>query len=134
MEFNLEEALLRNDTKHWSAAIIVQEVGSSKPLLAHNAGMPMNPASTMKLVTSYAALEILGPTFTWRTEAYANGRVAGEVLEGDLVIRGMGDPKLTIENFWLLLRGLRARGLRDIQGDLVLDRSYYETQEDDAGR
>jgi D-alanyl-D-alanine carboxypeptidase/D-alanyl-D-alanine-endopeptidase (penicillin-binding protein 4) len=117
-----------------SAAVLVQEVGSAKPLLAHNAGQTMNPASTMKLLTSYAALEILGPTFTWHTETYANGRLAGEVLEGDLVIRGMGDPKLTIENFWLLLRGLRARGLRDIQGDLVLDRSYFEAQEDDAGR
>ncbi len=117
-----------------NAAIWVQEVGSSKPLLAHNPATPMNPASTMKLVTSYAALEILGPAFTWRTEAYANGRVAGEVLEGDLVLRGMGDPKLTIENFWLLLRGLRARGLRDIQGDLVLDRTYYEAREDDPGR
>lgn len=117
-----------------SVAILVQEVGSLKPGLTHNAGQTMNPASTMKLVTSFAALEILGPAFTWRTEAYANGRLAGDALEGDLVIRGTGDPKLTLENFWLLLRALRARGLRDIQGDLVLDRSYFEAQEDDAGR
>lgn len=116
-----------------SVAILVQEVSNAQPVLAHNVSQPMNPASTIKLVTSYAALELLGPAFTWRTEAYANGRIVDQVLEGDLVIRGMGDPKLTMENFWLLLRRLRARGLRDIQGDLVLDRSYFETREHDPG-
>jgi D-alanyl-D-alanine carboxypeptidase/D-alanyl-D-alanine-endopeptidase (penicillin-binding protein 4) len=113
-------------------AAFVQEVGSASPLLAFNTAQPMNPASTMKLLTTYAALELLGPSFTWKTEAYASGAMSGDVLEGDLVLRGTGDPKLTVENFWLLLRGLRARGLREIRGDLVLDRGYFESFEEDA--
>ena len=108
------------------AAVVVHEVGAARPLLAHNAGKPMNPASTMKLVTTLAALELLGPTFAWKTEMWAAGTQQGDVLEGDLVLRGTGDPKLTVENFWLVLRALRARGLREIRGDLILDRSYFE--------
>jgi len=114
-------------------AAFVQEVGAARPLLAFNAAQTMNPASTMKLVTTYAALELLGPTFVWRTEAYSEGSLSAEKLEGNLVLRGTGDPKLTIENFWLLLRALRGRGLREIRGDLVLDRAYFEPVSDDAG-
>lgn len=115
-------------------AVVVHEVGAARPLLAYNAGKPMNPASTMKLVTTLAALELLGPTFAWKTEMWAAGAQQGDVLEGDLVLRGTGDPKLTVENFWLMLRALRARGLREIRGDLVLDRSYFDAVSQDAAR
>jgi len=117
-----------------SAAAVVQEVGAPRPLLAFNAGNPMNPASTIKLVTTLAGLELLGPTFRWKTDVLAAGPLRGEVLEGDLVLRGQGDPKLTVENFWLMLRALRARGLREIRGDLVLDRGYFEPINQDTGR
>ena len=56
------------------------------------------------------------------------------MLDGDLVLKGYGDPKLTLEHFWLLLRALRARGLREIRGDLVLDRSYFEPGEHDPAQ
>ena len=117
-----------------SAALFVQEVGAPRPTVAFNAGAVMNPASTMKLVTTLAALELLGPTFAWKTEAWTAGVQQGDVLEGDLVLRGTGDPKLTVENFWLMLRALRARGLREIRGDLVLDRAYFEPVAQDEGR
>jgi D-alanyl-D-alanine carboxypeptidase/D-alanyl-D-alanine-endopeptidase (penicillin-binding protein 4) len=117
-----------------SVALYVREVGARAPAVAHNASEPMNPASTMKLVTTYAALDLLGPSFTWKTEAYASGAIRGDVLEGDLVLRGTGDPKLTLENFWLLLRALRERGLREIRGDLVLDRGYFEPAAYDPGK
>jgi D-alanyl-D-alanine carboxypeptidase/D-alanyl-D-alanine-endopeptidase (penicillin-binding protein 4) len=117
-----------------AVSIVVQETGTSRPSLALNAARPMNPASTMKLVTAFAALELLGPNFTWKTEAWAGGAITGDVLEGDLVLKGGGDPKLTIENLWLLVRALRARGLREIRGDLVLDRSYFDAAEHDPSR
>jgi len=119
-------ALRAADVPTEDAAVLVQQVDARRPVLAHNAGKAMNPASVMKLVTTLAALELLGPTFAWKTELYAAGQRRGDVLEGDLVLRGSGDPKLTVENLWLMLRALRARGLRDIRGDLVLDRSYFE--------
>jgi serine-type D-Ala-D-Ala carboxypeptidase/endopeptidase (penicillin-binding protein 4) len=114
-------------------AIVVQEAGAKKPRLAVNADLPMNPASVMKLVTTYVALEALGPAHTWQTEAYAAGKVENGILAGDLHIKGSGDPKLTLEPFWLLLRELRARGVRDIRGDLVLDRSRFATAFRDPG-
>jgi D-alanyl-D-alanine carboxypeptidase/D-alanyl-D-alanine-endopeptidase (penicillin-binding protein 4) len=115
-----------------AAGFYVHEIGAQRPLLAAGAERALNPASSIKLVTTYAALELLGPAYTWVTEAYASGPLKEEALQGDLVIRGRGDPKLTLENFWLLLRELRARGVRDIRGDLVLDRSYFAVNGEDA--
>ncbi len=109
--------------------ILVQEAGKSEPLIAWQADRPMNPASTMKLVTTFAGLEALGPTYTWKTEIYRTGVQHGDVLQGDLVIKGYGDPKLSLERFWLLLRGLRQRGIRQIQGDLVLDHSFFAVED-----
>ena len=100
-----------------SVSAVVQELGSARPALSHEAADVMNPASVMKLVTTYAALELLGPAYRWKTEAYVDGN--------DVVLKGYGDPKLNYESFWMLLRALRGRGLRDIRGDLVLDRSHF---------
>jgi len=100
-----------------SVAVWVQEVGVARPTLSWRADAPMNPASAMKIVTTYAGLELLGPAFRWKTEVY---------LDGDnLILRGTGDPKLNYESFWMLLRNLRGRGLRELRGDIVLDRSYF---------
>ena len=107
------------------AAFFVQRVDSAKPLLAHNADKRMHPASTMKIVTTYAALDLLGPAYTWKTQALADGALREGKLDGNLYLRGSGDPSLTQERFWLLLRQLRARGISDIAGDLVLDRSAF---------
>lgn len=114
-------------------SIWVQPLDSDAPLLAHNADSPRNPASTIKLLTTYAGLELLGPQYSWRTEAYLVGALHDGVLNGDLVLKGHGDPFLTPEAFWTLLRGLRDRGLRDIAGDLVLDRSFLAPPITDPG-
>jgi len=108
-----------------AVAVVVQEVGSIFPRVDVSAGRAMNPASVMKLVTTFAALELLGPAYTWKTEALASAPPADGVLAGDLILRGSGDPSLTFEQFWLLLRQLRGRGLREIRGDLVLDRGAF---------
>jgi D-alanyl-D-alanine carboxypeptidase/D-alanyl-D-alanine-endopeptidase (penicillin-binding protein 4) len=114
-----------------SVGAVVQELSAGRPLLAVNAGAGLNPASVMKVVTTYAALELLGPAYRWKTEAYADG--------ADLVLRGYGDPKLNEESFWMLLRNLRGRGLGEIRGDVVLDRNWFapvanERIDDDAFR
>ena len=112
----------------------MQELSSSAPAIRHNASLAINPASTIKLVTTYAALDLLGPAFRWKTEAWTAAPLAGEVLQGDLILKGGGDPKLTFENFWLLLRALRDRGVREIRGDLVLDRTWLDPGPHDPGR
>ncbi|SFN75834.1 D-alanyl-D-alanine carboxypeptidase / D-alanyl-D-alanine-endopeptidase (penicillin-binding protein 4) [Formivibrio citricus] len=90
-----------------------------------HADAPVNPASLMKLVTTHAALDLLGPAYEWTTEIRALEAPANGILQGDVYFKGYGDPKLTMERVWLLLRDLRARGVREIRGDLVLDRSYF---------
>jgi D-alanyl-D-alanine carboxypeptidase/D-alanyl-D-alanine-endopeptidase (penicillin-binding protein 4) len=131
---SVARALAQADIPEHAAAFYVHEIGAVRPLLAAGAARPMNPASSIKLVTTYAALELLGPAFQWVTEGYAAGTLSDGVLEGDLVLKGRGDPKLTLENFWLLLRGLRSRGLREIRGDLVLDRTYFAATDHDPAR
>jgi len=129
----IAEELRRAAIPATAAAFFVQEVGASAPTLAFNVDRSMNPASAMKLVTTYAALELLGPSFTWKTVAASNAPIA-DTLQGDLFLKGSGDPKLVLESFWLLLRQLRQRGIRDISGDLVLDRSAFERVPHDPAR
>jgi len=114
-----------------AVGIVVQEADSTRQRLAVNADQSMNPASTMKLVTTFAALELLGPAYTWKTSLWTSAPLDDGVLAGDLFIRGSADPKLTFEQFWLLLRQLRARGVCEIAGDLVLDRSLIAPAEHD---
>ena len=113
--------------------IYVQEIDASQPMIAINADTAMNPASVMKLLTTYAGLELLGPAFTWPTIVYANGKLIDGVLHGDLIIKGYGDPKLDLENFWLLIRRLRQTGLDEIKGNLILDHSHYDIPRGDPG-
>jgi len=130
----LHAALAPSGVPREAVALYVQEVDAQTPLLAWNADQPMNPASAMKLVTTLAALEVLGPTYSWPTEAYAHGTLAGDTLNGDLVLKGYGDPKLDLGRFWDLLSELRSRGLREIRGDLVVDRSYFQLEHTDPSR
>ncbi|MGA0612268.1 D-alanyl-D-alanine carboxypeptidase/D-alanyl-D-alanine endopeptidase [Caldimonas sp. KR1-144] len=114
-------------------AVEVLEVGVAKPRLAWREREPVNPASLMKLYTTGVALERLGPAWTWQTPVYVSGPVERGVLHGDLVIVGRGDPSLTIERVWLLLRQVRARGVREVRGDIVLDSSAFAVPGGDAG-
>jgi D-alanyl-D-alanine carboxypeptidase/D-alanyl-D-alanine-endopeptidase (penicillin-binding protein 4) len=109
-----------------AVGLVVAPLDDGSLKLAVNAAAPMNPASTMKLLTTYAALNLLGPTFQWRTEAYATSRPHGGRLDGDLILRGSGDPSLVIERFWMLVHRLRGLGLRQLHGSLVLDKSAFE--------
>lgn len=114
-----------------SVGIVVREVNAPAPLIQLNARQAMNPASTIKLLTTYAALEMLGPAYSWRTEAYIDGKLQNGILNGNLIIKGYGNPKINSEHLWLWLRELRNRGLREIQGDLLLDRSAFTIEETD---
>ena len=114
-------------------AVVVQPLDAAAPVLSHNAEAALNPASVMKLATSFAALNQLGPGYAWSTDVWADGVIADGVLSGDLVIKGHGDPTLTLARMWLLQRELRARGVRHIHGNLVLDLSHFELPAIDPG-
>lgn len=119
-------ALNRAQVPANAVAMLVREAdGRTAPRLSHRADQPMNPASVMKLVTTYAALDLLGPAHTWRTPVWVDGPVVNGVLQGQVSIQGQGDPKLVLEKIWLLLRRLQGLGIHTIAGDIVLDNSLF---------
>jgi len=107
-------------------SIYIHRIGRRKPLLELSAEIPRNPASIIKLVTTAAALSELGSGFTWKTEVYADGPIRDGRLDGNLYIKGYGDPFMTTEFFWRLLRNIRSNGVNQITGDLVLDNTYFK--------
>jgi D-alanyl-D-alanine carboxypeptidase/D-alanyl-D-alanine-endopeptidase (penicillin-binding protein 4) len=110
-------------------SIYVRNLNASQALIEHNADKIRSPASTMKLLTTYAALKELGPNYSWRTEVWMRGDFNKHhkgVLKGDLILKGYGDPFLVYENFYKLLRTLRDKGLHEIQGNVIVDNSYFD--------
>ncbi len=126
----LPEALVRALTRYRipidSVSVFAQEIGSAQPIVSVASDVARNPASVIKLLPTLVALEELGPAYTWKTEAYAIAEVEEGNLAGDLYLKGYGDPYFLTEHFWRLLRGLRIDGISRIDGDLVLDRSFFE--------
>ncbi|WP_084019531.1 D-alanyl-D-alanine carboxypeptidase/D-alanyl-D-alanine endopeptidase [Dechloromonas agitata] len=114
-------------------AVVVQPVDAAAPLVAHNASQALNPASVMKLVTTYAALDLLGPAYTWKTTLWTEAAPVEGVLNGNVYLRGSGDPRFAIEHLWSLLRQMQVRGIRQINGDMVLDRSAFNVPAIDPG-
>jgi len=130
---NVLQALKAAQIPAASVAIVVQPVDTAQPLVAHNAARAMNPASVMKLVTTYAALDLLGPAWTWKTTAWVDTAAVNGVLSGNLYLKGSGDPRFAIEHLWGLLRQLRVRGIQQINGDVMLDRTVFDVPAIDPG-
>lgn len=99
-----------------------------------NAQLPMNPASLMKLVTTRAALGLLGPQYRHRTRIATTGRLEAGVLKGDLFFQGGGDPKLVVEDLAQIAQQLRAIGIHRIEGAVVIDGTRFAEPEVDPGQ
>jgi serine-type D-Ala-D-Ala carboxypeptidase/endopeptidase (penicillin-binding protein 4) len=120
-------ALARAHVPLSSMSVVVERIGAPVPLVSVNASEPMMPASTMKLVTTFAGLSLLGPDYQWKTTAYADGDVdANGTLHGNLYIQGTGDPKLVPEELIDLVDQIRKNGITGIDGALVLDKRYFD--------
>jgi serine-type D-Ala-D-Ala carboxypeptidase/endopeptidase (penicillin-binding protein 4) len=119
------DALKQAGIPQASVAIYVQAVDAASPILTHNGAKSLNPASVMKLVTTYAALDLLTPTYRWKTEIYRDGNVSNGVLNGNLIIKGYGDPSFKAQEFWRMLMSLQQAGIKEIKGDLVIDKSFF---------
>ena len=114
-----------------SLSIYVEDLATGDSVLDWRSEEARNPASVMKLLTTLAALDVLGPAYHWETRMYLLGEVNEGVLDGDLLVEGTGDPFLVTERFWQLLRDLRHAGLREIRGDLILDDDYFDVPWED---
>jgi serine-type D-Ala-D-Ala carboxypeptidase/endopeptidase (penicillin-binding protein 4) len=129
----LNRAFLDVNVPLGAVAVVVQDVTDNRPLFSLQPDRPYNPASVMKLVTTFAALELLGPDFHWTTTAYLDGPLDAGVLHGNLVLKGGGDPKITLERWQAFMAMLREKGLASVEGDLVLDRSFFAPVAHDPG-
>ena len=114
-----------------AVSIVVRDARSGETLLELNPLLARSPASTIKVLTTFAALEQLGPGYRWTTRAWGSVPVVDGRLAGDLVVQGGGDPFMSTERWWRFAQALRNTGLRRIEGDIVLDRSLYALQEAD---
>jgi D-alanyl-D-alanine carboxypeptidase/D-alanyl-D-alanine-endopeptidase (penicillin-binding protein 4) len=126
LPISVRSALDHRQVAHDTLSIYIEDLESGKVLLRWQDDVPRNPGSTIKLLTTLVALDVLGPTYSWRTNVYALGSVVGGRLDGDLLLKGHGDPFLVTERVWQLLRKIRQAGIREISGDLLLDDSYFD--------
>lgn len=128
----VESALARAQIPKEALSLYIAPVETDKPpRLTWQPAVPMNPASVMKLVTTYAALEQLGPTYVWRTPVYLDGVQDNGAFRGTVYIKGSGDPKLVSERLWLMLGRLQGMGIQVIVGDIVIDRSSFQLESHD---
>lgn len=109
-----------------SAAVWVAPAGSRTPVLSINADRPMQPASTIKIVTTLAALDLLGPAHRFTTEFRAQALPDAQGRVRNLTVVGGGDPHYVIERLWLAAQRLSGMGVRTIEGDVAIDRSLFE--------
>jgi len=125
---SLERNQIPLDT--FSAAVLEIEPGqagkhAAKKVLDWRGKEPMNPASTMKLLTTLSSLDILGPQYRWRTNVYTDGVIRQGTLKGNLYLQGTGDPKLVPEELAKMMKDLQGLGIQKIDGNLFFDRSAY---------
>jgi D-alanyl-D-alanine carboxypeptidase/D-alanyl-D-alanine-endopeptidase (penicillin-binding protein 4) len=129
----VQESLNLRKAPDSSLSVYVENLDTGEPLLRWNETVPRNPASVVKIVTTLVALDILGPAYTWKTEVYSVGEINGNVLDGDLLLKGYGDPFMVTERVWQMLRQVRQKGVNKITGDLLIDDSYFDVAYHDPG-
>ena len=126
-------ALRRAHVPLSSASFYVVKVGAPQARVSWNAETPMNPASTMKVVTTFAGLQLLGPEYRWLTSLYSDTQPGPDgTINGNVYLRGRGDPKLVPEEMAKLVATARSSGASTINGDVVLDRSFFADGMDGA--
>jgi D-alanyl-D-alanine carboxypeptidase/D-alanyl-D-alanine-endopeptidase (penicillin-binding protein 4) len=116
-----------------AVSYVVVEADSGHSVLSLNPETPRSPASTIKTLTTYASLDLLGPSYIWHTKALVRGKLEDGVLDGDLILQGGGDPYMTLERWWNFVRTLRNLGLKNVRGDIIIDNSAFALPKEDPG-
>jgi len=122
------DGLLKDSVLHGaSVGILVKSLKTGKVLYRRNSEKLFVPASTNKIITGAAALETLGPKFKFNTQVYVDPPLGADgTVNGNLYIKGFGDPSLVVEETWLLAHQIHGHGVRSIAGDVVGDDSFFE--------
>jgi serine-type D-Ala-D-Ala carboxypeptidase/endopeptidase (penicillin-binding protein 4) len=121
----IEQTMAAQELPASAVSFVILDADSGRVIMSQNPDVLRSPASTIKTVTTFAALDLLGPTFTWQTRAWNRG--------GDLILQGGGDPYITMERWWSFVQGLRVAGLKSIHGDVVIDNTAFSLPPEDPG-
>ncbi len=95
------------------------------PIVDFQSHIPRTPASVMKVITTGTGLLLLGTDYRWKTEFYTDGSINNGTLNGNLIIKGYGDPYMVQENMADMVSALQISGLSHINGKVILDNSYF---------
>jgi D-alanyl-D-alanine carboxypeptidase/D-alanyl-D-alanine-endopeptidase (penicillin-binding protein 4) len=133
LPLGVENALNARNLPHDSLSVSIVNVNSGESIFQWLPNQSRNPASTIKLLTTLVGLDVLGPAYRWHTDVYVRGEIDDGRLDGDLLIKGYGDPFLVTERVWQLVRDIRHAGIQEIRGDLLLDDSWFEQSSYDPG-
>lgn len=127
------QALQAENVPLENVSIYVQRVDAPQALLSYQSDVPRNPASVMKLVTSYAALDLLGPSYRWKTQFYGLNLPQQGKLQGGLWVKGSGDPALNTPHLAEVASELQQKlNLNEICCEILLDNSVFAPQNFDA--
>ncbi len=133
LEPRLTKALTGPSLSLGKTAALAVDVSTGETLYAHNSDVPFAPASNQKIPVSFAALTRLGVGYRFHTELYGVGARAGAAWQGDLVLKGFGDPTLSTADLDRLAATIRGRGIRSITGRVLGDESFYDRKRAAAG-
>ena len=129
----LRKALKSPSLSLGRTAALAIDLRTGTVVFAHNSSLPVAPASNEKLPVSWAALTRLGPAYRFHTEVYGVGARRGSAWDGDLVLKGFGDPTLSSSDLEALAAKLSASGIRSVTGRVLGDESYYDRKRGAAG-
>jgi serine-type D-Ala-D-Ala carboxypeptidase/endopeptidase (penicillin-binding protein 4) len=124
----LSKALAVPNVNHARSAALAVDLSTGEIVFARHPHLSLAPASTEKLALSYALLSELGPTYRIETSVAGNGELAGSTWQGDLVLRGRGDPALRSSGLRRLAAQVRGRGIRRVTGSIVGDESFFDAR------
>jgi len=133
---SLLEVLREAPLNRTRVGVEVMQASDGDVLFAHNAAVPFNPASNTKMLTTAAAMTLLGGDWRYHTVLYGPAPDVDGVVKGDVVLRGAGDPSLTNTDVAEIARDLARRGVTKIEGDLYADPRFHDpkaTTVSDAG-
>lgn len=120
------EALSARCLDDAQTGISIVALPSGKPIYNYHAEIPLLPASTLKTVTTAAALRYLSPEYRFTTQFLYSGTRQGAIIQGDLIVKAGGDPKLTLENLWQIAQHLRGMGIQQVTGKLFIDNQFFD--------
>ncbi|HEY9128769.1 MAG TPA: D-alanyl-D-alanine carboxypeptidase/D-alanyl-D-alanine-endopeptidase [Sulfurovum sp.] len=128
----INEQIRKSGIPQKDISIYIKEAGKNGRVIASlNPDASRTPASVIKVLSTYASLLKLGFDYRWPTKFYTTGKLKNGILHGDLFVKGFGDPTLNAGHLEEIISEIRAKGIRQIRGDIVIDRTYFQVGDQD---